>query len=271
MTSPDVEKISYEQAIRNPPVEIDCSTLWVRPASVDGIQVGVTVHILTKHSFNQQLRENSQSTQTSTNLPTPRLSEPTDVLDHNLLFELHKDVFHSTSSDQYEDAMDLSQRTTLSAFLLSDNCNQVAPLKYVRVFAEHHRYNQATDQKNMSSSFQTPRLTNIVPSAACVQLNLSEYRKIKRSTLPKAQFPKDHTVYVALGSNVGNRMYLIEQACKSMEARGIKLVRTSALYETAPMYFEDQPPFLNGACQVDGLIVLQRRYHLDTDMPVSLG
>ena len=57
-------------------------------------------------------------------------------------------------------------------------------------------------------------------------------------------------VYVALGSNVGDRLAMIETACRDMNSRGIRVLRTSSLYETEPMYFEDQPPFLNGVCEV---------------------
>jgi hypothetical protein len=56
--------------------------------------------------------------------------------------------------------------------------------------------------------------------------------------------------YVALGSNIGNRIKNIENACRELTKRGLKVLRTSALYETKAMYFEDQPPFLNGVCEV---------------------
>ena len=61
---------------------------------------------------------------------------------------------------------------------------------------------------------------------------------------------------------------MIEKACKSMEAQGMRVIRTSALYETAPMYLEDQPAFLNGACQVGGLILQRQNRYLDTDVVV---
>ncbi|EFR05088.1 folic acid synthesis protein [Nannizzia gypsea CBS 118893] len=42
--------------------------------------------------------------------------------------------------------------------------------------------------------------------------------------------------FVALGSNMGDRVAMIEEACREMEDRGIKIKRTSSLFETAPMY-----------------------------------
>lgn len=62
------------------------------------------------------------------------------------------------------------------------------------------------------------------------------------------------TVYVALGSNVGERATMIEAACQTMNRSDIKLLRTSALYETAPMYVEDQQPFINGVCEASALL-----------------
>lgn len=57
------------------------------------------------------------------------------------------------------------------------------------------------------------------------------------------------TAYIALGSNLGDRIQWIERACKEIEARGIKIKRTSCLWETKPMYVVDQESFINGACE----------------------
>lgn len=66
-----------------------------------------------------------------------------------------------------------------------------------------------------------------------------------------ADAPKPaRTAYVALGSNLGDRIAEIEKACREMDARGIKVKRTSSLWETEPMYFADQDRFVNGACEV---------------------
>jgi 2-amino-4-hydroxy-6-hydroxymethyldihydropteridine diphosphokinase/dihydropteroate synthase len=58
------------------------------------------------------------------------------------------------------------------------------------------------------------------------------------------------TAYIALGSNLGDRIEWIEKACNEMSARGIKVKRTSSLWETQPMYVVDQANFVNGACEV---------------------
>ena len=58
------------------------------------------------------------------------------------------------------------------------------------------------------------------------------------------------TAYIALGSNLGDRVGWIEQACREMDARGIRVKRTSSLWETEPMYVLEQDRFVNGACEV---------------------
>lgn len=62
--------------------------------------------------------------------------------------------------------------------------------------------------------------------------------------------PKAYTAYIALGSNLGDRIDMIEKACNEMAARGIKIKRTSCLWETEPMYVLSQENFVNGACEV---------------------
>lgn len=58
-------------------------------------------------------------------------------------------------------------------------------------------------------------------------------------------------ILIALGSNVGDRLSCIEDACRALDAEpDIRIVRTSSLYETKAMYVEDQAPFLNGVCEV---------------------
>ena len=59
------------------------------------------------------------------------------------------------------------------------------------------------------------------------------------------------TVYLLLGSNLGERKELIEEAISKIESRIGPIVSKSALYETAAWGNEDQPPFLNVAIGVE--------------------
>ncbi len=52
-------------------------------------------------------------------------------------------------------------------------------------------------------------------------------------------------VFLALGSNLGNRKRNLEKAVKLLEEMGIKVLRRSRIYETKPVGFPFQPKFLN--------------------------
>ncbi|WP_431858305.1 2-amino-4-hydroxy-6-hydroxymethyldihydropteridine diphosphokinase [Azospirillum sp.] len=54
------------------------------------------------------------------------------------------------------------------------------------------------------------------------------------------------TVYLALGSNLGDRLANLEAAIAAL-APAVAVTARSAVYETAPMYVTDQPAFLNMA------------------------
>ena len=55
---------------------------------------------------------------------------------------------------------------------------------------------------------------------------------------------------IAFGSNLGDRVHHIESALRLMSKHGISVLKTSPLYETAAMYYEDQGRFINGVCRV---------------------
>jgi 2-amino-4-hydroxy-6-hydroxymethyldihydropteridine diphosphokinase len=55
---------------------------------------------------------------------------------------------------------------------------------------------------------------------------------------------KEHTVYLALGSNLGDRFANLKQAIDSLTPQ-LEVTAKSSVYETPPWGFEDQPKFLN--------------------------
>ncbi|RMZ80843.1 hypothetical protein DV737_g2830, partial [Chaetothyriales sp. CBS 132003] len=59
-----------------------------------------------------------------------------------------------------------------------------------------------------------------------------------------------HHAAIAFGSNLGNRLGYIEGALAEMCNAGLKVLKTSPIYETKPMYYQDQDSFLNGVCYV---------------------
>jgi 2-amino-4-hydroxy-6-hydroxymethyldihydropteridine diphosphokinase len=73
------------------------------------------------------------------------------------------------------------------------------------------------------------------------------------------------TVYLAFGSNLGNRRQNLDRACELLEAAQIHLVKRSSIYETEPRDVSTQPWFLNmaAACEtryfpLQLLTILQR-------------
>lgn len=56
-----------------------------------------------------------------------------------------------------------------------------------------------------------------------------------------------HTVYLGLGSNIGNRKRMIAQAIEDINKQIGVVVRQSALYETKPWGFESPNDFINAA------------------------
>ena len=64
--------------------------------------------------------------------------------------------------------------------------------------------------------------------------------------------PSRYRVFLAVGSNLGDRHYNIATALELLCAsNGTKLLRTSFLHHTSPMYVVDQPAFLNGAVELE--------------------
>ena len=55
------------------------------------------------------------------------------------------------------------------------------------------------------------------------------------------------TVYIGLGSNLGNRRENLERAVTLLEQQVGTLLRLSAFWETAPVGFESEHQFLNAA------------------------
>lgn len=51
--------------------------------------------------------------------------------------------------------------------------------------------------------------------------------------------------FLSLGSNLGDRRATLQAALEGLERHGVRIVRRSSLYETAPVGVTDQPAFLN--------------------------
>ena len=59
------------------------------------------------------------------------------------------------------------------------------------------------------------------------------------------------TVYLALGSNIGDRKKYIRSTIAMLEKiKGIRIMRVSKLYETKPWGYKNQPRFINAAVKI---------------------
>ena len=58
--------------------------------------------------------------------------------------------------------------------------------------------------------------------------------------------------YVGLGSNLGDRAGYLLRAVRGMLDAGLDVIRLSSIYETEPVEYEEQPPFLNMVAELRG-------------------
>lgn len=107
--------------------------------------------------------------------------------------------------------------------------------------------NVVNGKRSFSSRF--PRLSQ-EPKAFTRHTFPKSIRIDRASDMTTTKHKRTRKAYVALGSNVGDRIAEIEKACREMDARDIRVTRTSSLWETEPMYYAEQDRFVNGVCEV---------------------
>src|SRR5437879_4580987 len=62
---------------------------------------------------------------------------------------------------------------------------------------------------------------------------------------------REKTVYLSLGSNVGDREANLRAAIDELPHAGVAVIRVSSFYETEPVDLREQPWFLNCAVEVE--------------------
>jgi 2-amino-4-hydroxy-6-hydroxymethyldihydropteridine diphosphokinase len=81
--------------------------------------------------------------------------------------------------------------------------------------------------------------------------------------------PPPETVYLALGSNLGDRRHNLEAAIAALPP-AVRVLERSPLYETAPWGETDQPDFLNmvlkGETRLAPAALLARLKRIETDL-----
>ncbi|HMD42147.1 MAG TPA: 2-amino-4-hydroxy-6-hydroxymethyldihydropteridine diphosphokinase [Candidatus Acidoferrum sp.] len=59
------------------------------------------------------------------------------------------------------------------------------------------------------------------------------------------------TVYLAVGSNIGDRKENLQRAAVLLQEAGITIKKVSSIYETEPVDYLDQPWFFNGVLEAE--------------------
>ncbi len=194
---------------------------------------------------NKYLSENIQGKKVPGNLQSQHITfQPVYPM-----FDTLHDILNLTQKRSYVDMQALGLDLAKLAFQKADESFTCNYLKEIAIRGRHFK------PKSYKGIFRTvndrpSKKLHLKHKSFLIRLQRSDYEDSKRNVDENLPATGMHQAYVALGSNIGDRLDMIECACLEMDRRGINVVRTSALYETEPMYLEDQQPFINGACEV---------------------
>ena len=78
-------------------------------------------------------------------------------------------------------------------------------------------------------------------------------------------------IYLSLGSNVGDREENLRTAIGKLHARDLRIRRISSLYETAAVYYLEQPDFLNCVVEADTELLPMRLLLRVSNIERSMG
>jgi 2-amino-4-hydroxy-6-hydroxymethyldihydropteridine diphosphokinase len=78
------------------------------------------------------------------------------------------------------------------------------------------------------------------------------------------------TVYLGLGSNLGDRKQNLAQALELM-SKHLVIEKVSSIYETEPVGYKEQPLFLNAVCRISTELNPERLLRLAKKIEAKLG
>jgi len=79
-----------------------------------------------------------------------------------------------------------------------------------------------------------------------------------------------HTVYIALGTNLGDRLDNLHAAIEALEPK-VSILIKSHVYETPPWGYEDQPAFLNMVVKAETSLEPEALLNFLKQLEVELG
>jgi 2-amino-4-hydroxy-6-hydroxymethyldihydropteridine diphosphokinase len=80
-----------------------------------------------------------------------------------------------------------------------------------------------------------------------------------------------HTVYLSLGSNLGDRAAHIEQALTRLAEKSVRIIKRSSFYETEPVEFLAQGWFLNIAVEAETELTPRQLLRVIRNIELELG
>jgi 2-amino-4-hydroxy-6-hydroxymethyldihydropteridine diphosphokinase len=81
----------------------------------------------------------------------------------------------------------------------------------------------------------------------------------------------NHTVYLSLGSNLGDRAGNLLAAIAALAGAGVRVTKASSLYETEPVDYLEQPWFLNCAVEAETALAPLALLHALRRIEAQLG
>ncbi len=205
-------------------------TSWQLPIRKNSLEKIIYISIKTKEHLTLSIYDLQSEIIQSRNNPNLGQLHPT--------FDIHQKVAEHTVPFLEEEEDTAPLRLARLVFGLAD---EQSPCKRIATVGISMKISTKKTAKPLGDNVRVFSYTSI---------DRVRYEQSQHSRLTGMLPNESHRVYVALGSNVGDRIGNIESACQRMHDRGIKVSRTSALYETKAMYLEDQQSFINGACEV---------------------
>lgn len=80
-----------------------------------------------------------------------------------------------------------------------------------------------------------------------------------------------NTIYLSLGSNIGDRAQNIARAIETLASRGVRVTRKSSLYETEPVEMRCEDWFLNCVVEAETPLTPEQLMHALLEIERSLG
>ena len=81
----------------------------------------------------------------------------------------------------------------------------------------------------------------------------------------------NHTVYLSLGSNLGDRAGNLRAAIAALSGVGVRVAKVSSIYETEPVDYLEQPWFLNCAVEAETALAPLDLLHALRGIEAQLG